>query len=297
MKETREWVITFGTLIEGGDIPYYQLCDILEQEIKNSLDSQYGYSEFAEDNRDRESYSVRFLVSVDYDLHLNLPKISSILIRKKTHIIDVLEIKEKEEIYMKDLEKNFDELLKCYSEKGNPFSGLIPNLLMEAIHSYEEHLYNGAAILCRSVIDSSIYLSCFWVRNNLDDEALKERVPPPFQTEKDVHWRDLNDKAIELKFLKQPELDDINKKVRELGNFAAHIAHNQLRDRIKWTKENRNIMEELIKMSRNGKEIPPSMYPKGYKLYTSINEASFAIEETIKFLLLLAKRYNEASQQ
>ena len=296
MKETIEWVITFCTSIEESDIQYYNTCDIIKNGIKESLDEQYGYSEFAGDSRDGDSYLIEFLVSSDLDLNSNSPKISPITNEKKTYEIDVLEIKKKKEVYMKELEKNFDKLLECYSEKENPFSGLIPNILFEAIRSYKERLYNGAVILCRSAIDSSIYLACSWVRNNQDDGNLVMRDPPPFQTEKDVHWKELKEKAIELKFLNECELADINKKVRGLGNFAAHIAHNQQKDRIEWAKENIITMKALIEMSLNGKTIPPTMYPRGYKLHTSINEASFAIEETIEFLITLTKKYNNIMQ-
>ena len=291
MKKTIEWVITFCTSIEDGDIQYYNTCDIIKNVIKESLDDQYGYSEFVGDRRDGESYLIEFLVSTDCDLNSNPPKISPISNEKKTYEIKVLEIKKIKEVYMKDLEKNFDKMLECYSEK-DPFSKLIPNILFEAIRSFEERLYNGAVILCRSAIDSSIYLACSWVRNSQDDGNLIMRDPQPFQTEKDVNWKELKEKAIELKFLNECELNDINKKVRKLGNFAAHIAHNQQKDRIEWAKENIDTMRTLIEMSLNGKKIPSTMNPRGYKLYTSINEAYFAIDETIKFLITLTKKYN-----
>ena len=98
-------------------------------------------------------------------------------------------------------------------------------------------------------------------------------------------------KADVLGFLTKGVLDSINKKVRNLGNFVAHIGQRQINESIEWSRNNRGIVKQILEKGGKSITVPPSAFPKGCKLHTSKNEAYSGIESTVDFLKELANSY------
>lgn len=290
MTISKRWVLTYGTIINNTESPYYVLCDELEQFIQNKLSKQFSNSHFVEDNRDGESYSVRFMVQADYDLRLNIPSIGQITLQGENYKIELLELEEWEKIYKQDFQKRFKTFLSDLTQNKNPFEQLSSEIISDAIRCYENDIDDAAAILCRTAIDSSLYLASMFKLNN---DSFSERIPAPFQGNKDVGWKELKESAIDLKFFSENELKFINENVRDLGNFAAHISIRQIREQREWMQKNAKLINDLITKSKTGKKVDPRKIPPGAKLHTNKIESVSAINRTIIFITTLAERYNK----
>jgi hypothetical protein len=290
----KRWIITYGTVIEDSALPYYKVCDALEAEIKARLDIEFKDRYTAvEDSRDGEGFSERFMIQSDYDLKLMPPEMKNVKVNEEEYDMDILEIEEYEKIYSKNFQNLFDSLKRCLNQNPNPFTQLGMEIVANAIRCYEEELDDPAVIMCRTAIDSSLYLASIWERDN---DEYKERKPAPFNENKDVHWGELRNAAKKFEFFNDMELKFINDNVRELGNFAAHIGQSQVsegkeRERI-YGKQMANFVKDILA----GKKVNPRDIPPGAKLHTSRSESTSAINRTITFICKLAKKYNTPSE-
>lgn len=91
MAETRRWLLTYGTNVKNPNRSYNKVCNQLKQSIQNELSKQFSNPYFLDDNRDGESYSVRFMVEANYDLKLCPPSIGQINLQGKNYKIDLSE--------------------------------------------------------------------------------------------------------------------------------------------------------------------------------------------------------------
>ena len=126
----------------------------------------------------------------------------------------------------------------------------------------------------------------------LKNESFSERIPAPFQGNRDVNWKELKESALHFNFCTEEELNSINETVRDLGNFAAHIGIRQIRAQKEWMQKYGKLMNDLLEKDRQGKKIDPKKIPPGAKLHTNKSESVSAINRTIAFISTLAERYN-----
>lgn len=291
MKKNNEWAITFDVIKKREEDESTEVYDILEQELGTFLQEKFGNCEFVEDSRDGEESAVRFKVFSDEKPDKEDLVLKSSFIDNGLWEVVGLDIREFKEVY---IDEYFNDLSDSYEQNRTPFEDLTFKLIGEAIKCYTEGLYDGVVILCRSAVDSSLYLACVWARNKANKETYEYRVPKPFEPGDEVHWNRLKNKSVELGFLPSNVLDEIEE-VRDLGNFAAHIGERQLREMIKWSKENHDLIKTILEKGKKGLNIQPKDYPEGYKLYTSKNEAYYAIKRTVEFLKKLSVGYNQSN--
>jgi len=293
MGKLQCWVICYGTVIEGNAALYYQVCDEIESTLKLALEAKSHEFSFLEDTRDGEAYSVRFRIMADYDLHIDPPLVGEVKIDGQIYDIKLLELEECEKIYKKDLRKDFDELLKCLSENETPFWQLGGDLISTAIKCYEADLDDAAVIMCRTAIDSSLFLAVKWdiVSIGNSEPSYQPRNPPFFTKKSNTNWDALKDAAIQLGLFNNLELNQINSDVRKLGNFVAHIGERQMREYQTWNNTYGHKVKEILERTFMGEKTDPKEYPPGIKLHTSKPEASSSIVRTMHFMCDLAKRY------
>ncbi len=291
MDKGDKWIITFGTVINESNIPYYEVCDLLELKLMEMCMEKYGNCIFVGDKREGEAYSVRFEVISNDDLSLNPIAGKEISIGGIKYKIDVLEIRKFKEIYLGEF---LNDLLECYEKNNNPFEDISFKIVSEAINSYEQEIYDGSVILFRTAIDSSVYMACIWTRSEKNENAYEYRTPRPFNPKNNVSWEKLSAKAMDLGLLENEDIKKINE-IRDLGNFAAHLGERQLKEGINWLKKNRKLLIEILENGIKGKTALHHEYPSGYKLYTSKYEAYRAIESTVEFLKKLSINYNSQS--
>lgn len=287
MADSKKWVLTYGTMIDSTTLSYYEVCNKLKRNIEAEIRRQFNHLTYLDDSRDGESYSVRFMVQADYDLSLKPPSIEEINLDGENYKIDLLELEEWDKIYKQDFQNRFEKFLSDLTP--NPFVQLSSEIISNAIRCYENDLDDAAVILCRTAIDSSLYLASVF---ELKNDSFYERKPAPFPGNSDVNWRELKERAIKLKFFKEDELKCINDKVRDLGNFAAHIGVRQIKEQNEWMQKNGKLMRDLIAKSLSGQKVDPKEVPTGAKLHTSKSESVSAINRTMTFITTLAKRYN-----
>ena len=91
MAKTKQWLLTYGTNVNNPKMSYNEVCNQLKQSIQNELSKQFSNPYFLDDNRDGESYSVRFMVEANYDLKLCPPSIGQINLQGKNYKIDLSE--------------------------------------------------------------------------------------------------------------------------------------------------------------------------------------------------------------
>jgi hypothetical protein len=290
LAELKKWLLTYDTRVNNTKWPYDKVCDGLKESMLSELNNQFSDSHFVEDNRDGESYSASFMVQADSNLQLKPPSIGQINLQGENYKIDLLELEEWEKIYTQDFQKKFGTFLSELTQNQNPFEQLSSEIIGNAIRCYENDLHDAAVILCRTAIDSSLYLvSMFELKN----DSFSERFPTAFRGNRDVNWKELKESAINLKFFTENELKFINEKVRDLGNFAAHIGTRQIREQKEWMQKYGKLMNDLISKSLSGQKVDPKEIPPGAKLHTRKSESVSAINRAMIFITDLAKRYNK----
>ncbi len=291
MNKNNEWLITLNVRKKEDENQDVEVYHNLEQQIEIFLKEKLGNCEFVEKSRNNENYTVRFKVSSNVRPDQKDLVIKPICIDNELWEVNMQDINKFKEINFAQL---LNDLYDHYAENRNPFDYLSSKLVGEAIKCYAEGLYDAVVILCRSVIDSSTYLACVWARNESNKETYEYRVPKPFEPGDEVDWGKLKKKTIELGILLKKAFKNIEK-VRDYGNFAAHIGERQLKEMTEWSKKNRALIRDVLQKGVKGLNMSPRGYPKGYKLYTSKNEAYYALDMTVDFLKKLSAGYNQSN--
>lgn len=291
MKKNNEWAVTLDMWKEGDGEETTEVYTNLSQKLGTFLWEKFGNCEFIEDSCDGEEYAVRFKIFSNERPDLKDFVSKPISVDNSIWQVIESEIGEFKEVY---IDEHFKDLSDYYGQNRNPFEDLTFKLIGEVINCYKEGLYDAVVILCRSAVDSSVYLACVWTRNKVDKDKYEYRSPKPFEPGAEVSWGKLKDESIRLGFLSNNVLNDIEE-VREMGNFAAHIGERQLKEMTKWSKKNRVLIRNILQKGVKVLNVLPRDYPKGYKLYTSKNEAYYAIDMTVDFLKKLSAGYNQSN--
>ena len=287
-----KWVVTYGTIIDV-DVPEYAyICDILEEKLESKLKEYDQKIEFIEDDRDGEALSIRFSIPGT----LNLPENIALNHKNKKYTFEKLELEHEKFIYPDKLKEIINEYFVKLEKLHVPFALVSIGLIEEAMKSLENEIYDGTVVLCRSTIDSSLYLACAYKIKTDQNKETKLILDPPKsfldkkRNLKTVNWRILDQEAKNKFPNLSNKLKDINTKVRTLGNFAAHLGESQIRGYLEWFEKNKNIIRKKIENAmKGGKSDSPNI--PGYKLRTSKYEALCALEETIRFLMDLVDSY------
>ncbi|MEM0136197.1 MAG: hypothetical protein QXU18_13405, partial [Thermoplasmatales archaeon] len=232
--------------------------------------------EYAEDLRNGESYSVMFPVDLYVSPKEFIQDEINVEILRGEVTLELLEVEKESDVYPEDAKKLFDDFLKSMENLGVPFNDTSLYLMSEVVSSYENGIYDGTAVLCRAAIDSAIYLACIYkkVPSSLGDLTFERKLPKAFckkNTEQEVgnlNWGHLTKEALSEGLASKDELDKIDKEVRDLGNFAAHLGRRQIRELDEWLRTHKDVLKRIAA----GEKVPPKEYPPGYKLRTSRTE-------------------------
>lgn len=255
-------------------------CTNIEFALEKNLFGIYQNVEYLEHRIDSEEFTVRFGINASYEIKHDVPELIEIDYDGKVYELSLLELQIFEEVY----KNSFDDLptlVKCISEDGKKYLFLGLKLIKDAIRCYESEIYDASVLLCRTAIDSSIYLY-----------AVLDKESDPFEGSEKIYWGKLKEFLIKECKYSENELLNINNNVRELGNFAAHMGEKMTREYSAWKIENEELLESIKKRSIRGEKINPKEFPNESKRSTSVAEASKAIEQTIMFLLDFASRVN-----
>lgn len=260
--------------------------------MESKLKQDYPKLEIVEDARDGESLSIRFLIPITP----HPPEKIVLNQDNREYIFNKLELEPETYTYPDKLHEIIEKYLDKLQDSKAPFDSVSTGLILEAMTSLENKIYEGTVVLCRSAIDSSLYLACIYRKDTSKNgkTTLVQDIPNMFRNKnnalKDVNWDTLKQEA-KKRFPKiSSKIDDINKHVRRLGNFAAHLGESRIREHEEWFKKNKDIIRKILEKGMKKGDINPSS-TKGYKLWTSYNEAEYALEETINFLTDLVDNY------
>lgn len=293
METQNCWIIIFGTEVRTveGDYPY--ICDKLAEKIETELRKKFDHVTFQEDNRDGEQFSVRYRIETDWDLNKSNPEVDQFSINQHHYKLETLEVKHCDDVYEIDFEKLFDNLNTCLYSKDIPFRTLATRLMSEAIECHVNGLYDASVLMCRSAIDSSLYLALTWslLKNTTFIGNFSQIDPWKEQKKSEIYWPQLKKEAINRRFFSEDYLKALNSRIRELGNFAAHIGERQMKEQKEWEKKYGQIFRGLLKKALSGEKIKSKDIPPDHKRFTSKDESSIAIQETADFLCQLAKVY------
>ncbi|KQB35979.1 hypothetical protein [Acidiplasma cupricumulans] len=271
---------------------YADVCDILEEKLKSKLKECYPELEFEEDDRNGETVSLRFSMPAIP----NPPEKIGLNHKYKNYMLEGWELEPEKFIYPDKLQEIINAYFVKLEKLHVPFDAVSIGLIEEAMKSIENEIYNGTVVLCRSIIDSSLYLACSYKIEIDQNKEIKLILDPPEsflgknKKLKTVNWHILEEEAKKKFPNLSNKIEDINTKVRTLGNFAAHLGESQIRAYMEWFKKNKYTIRKIMEDEMKGKKVnAPNIY--GYKLWTSKYEAESALEETIRFLIDLVDRY------
>lgn len=290
----KKWVVTYG-LSGDNDIPNYAYkCDLLEDRLKEELKKYNFETEYLEDFRDGETYTVRFSISK----RLNVPRKIVLKEMDNEFSFDLLEFSPESYIYPDDLHLLLDKYMEELDKIPVPFFSISYSLILQIMSSLENKIYDAVVVLCRSLIDSSLILSCSYSRTIGNDGNIQFDFVLPINfkgkdkmLKKMINWSNIVKVAKNQFPALAAEYDSINTKVRELGNFAAHLGEKQIRKAIELSEGNKKDLKKLVNERMKGENIDVQSIT-GIKQGTSFEEAEFAFRETIFFLINLIRCYN-----
>jgi hypothetical protein len=168
METQNCWIVSYGTLVEVTFGEYPDICDKLTEFVESSLRKKFDHVTFQEDSRDGEGFSVRYKIETDYDLSANKPAIEPISVSGSKYKLDLLEALPCDAVYEIDFTKLADKLIECLERKETPFGAVAYKLMAEAIECHKHELYDASVIMCRTAIDSSLYLALTWSKSDKD---------------------------------------------------------------------------------------------------------------------------------
>ena len=155
-------------------------------------------------------------------------------------------------------------------------------LFYEAVKCYEYGLFEEAMIAIRDTIDTALFFAVNY-KPNFNTGKFNTGLSPSGERNKDYslkdNWDYIKKRAIELHILNEDELDKINK-LRDIGNFSAHIASRQ---ETQLSKYGNKLAE-----GKSWKEIT-SEFERGP--FMSEEGSREKLEVASKYLTLIRKRY------
>jgi hypothetical protein len=134
----------------------------------------------------------------------------------------------------------------------------------QAIGCCKSGYYLATTVLCRETIEAMVFLAKIHTagakgQRTIGAEALKEI------SEKKVYWQELEDWAIDRKYIDEP-LKNTLQTIRELGNFSAHYA------------------EQVMRGRAEGCRTP-------YRMSISPEEAYFALNVSRRFIMAVIQKW------
>ncbi len=181
-----------------------------------------------------------------------------------------------------------DNFMSWWSNPGSAedsyFSAfsLSNKLFYEAVRCYEYGLFEEAMIAIRDAIDAALFLAVNY-NPNLNADKFNTGLSPFGERNEDGslkdNWSYIMQKAIELRILNDDELNKINK-LRDIGNFSAHIASRQERQLVEYSKK--------LAEGKSWKEISSEFEREPFM---SEGDSRKKLEEASKYITLIRKRY------
>ncbi len=293
METQNCWIVAFGTEVYADKGDYPHICDRITEKVETELRKKFDHVTFQEDDRDGEQFTVRYRIETDWDLNKSEPEKIQFAINEYDYELEIQGIDKCDAVYEINFEELFKDLEACLYSKDVPFSTLATRLIFEAIECHGQGLYDASVIMCRSAIDSSLYLALTW---SLPKDAtftgqFLQIDPWSGQNKSKIYWPQLKEEAIKQRFFCDNYLNALNSRVRVLGNFAAHIGEKQMQERKEWEKKYGQGYKELLNKALSGKEVNSREIPPDQKRFTSKDESSTAIQETKLFLCKLVDVY------
>lgn len=155
-------------------------------------------------------------------------------------------------------------------------------LFYEAVRCYEYGLFEEAMIAIRDTIDTALFFAVNY-KPNFNTGKFNTGLSPSGERNKDYslkdNWDYIKKRAIELHILNEDELDKINK-LRDIGNFSAHIASRQ---ETQLSKYGNKLAE-----GKSWKEITSEFEREPFM---SEEDSREKLEVASKYLTLIRKRY------
>ena len=293
METQNCWIVSYGTLVEVTFGEYPDICDKLTEFVESSLRKKFDHVTFQEDSRDGEGFSVRYKIETDYDLSANKPAIEPISVSGSKYKLDLLEALPCDAVYEIDFTELANKLIECLGRKETPFGAVAYKLMAEAIECHKHELYDASVIMCRTAIDSSLYLALTWSKSDKDvfNGQFIQKDPWNGKSKLKIDWRQLKEEATKQDLFSKSDLDTLNSRVRNLGNFAAHIGERQMKENNEWEKKYGQLLRDALKKSLTGKDVEHSEIPPDPKIFTSKDESTTAIVDTISFICDLTYNY------
>ncbi len=287
-----EFTVTYIVAL-GMQIPdYARICSLLKDDLEKELKKEYTEVKFLNKCNDLDEFSVSF------DIQGTRNKLKEVKLKEDgTEYIFKLSNPQNLNTSQNSLKQIVDLYFGKLEQFAVPFSELSITLIEEAMRSFQNEIYDGTVILCRSLIDSSLYLACAYKRviKQTGKTGFTQALPQSFIKKggeiKNISWCNLKKETIKIFPDLSSEIDYINNQVRQLGNFAAHFAKNEINERIKWFTKNEAALKGELVGILTGKNKATHPIP-GLKIRTSSNEAGYALKLTICFLIDLVDNYN-----
>ena len=221
---------------------------------------------------------------------MNILKLLDITINTGNHHLILNETlgRKYEEKFREDLVKTIspviEEEIKYF--QGEPFDGemLVPQAITtvfstefllydEAIRCFFDGHLNASAALCRSTIDSTLYIASTRIPTNKTsyDYDVAHMLDSKGDI-KDVNWGFIKSKCLEIGILAEKDLDVINRNIRERGNMTLHFI--QIQDQL--------IAGSVIENTEYKEKLPSmrKMFEKGQD-----EIAREVLDETGKYLI------------
>lgn len=155
-------------------------------------------------------------------------------------------------------------------------------LFYEAVRCYEYGLFEEAMITIRDAIDAALFFAVNYIPSPNAGKFNTDLIPSGERNKDDSlkdNWDYIKQRAIELHILDKDEIDRINK-LRDIGNFSAHLASRQGKQLLKYSKK-------LVE-GKSWKEITGEL-ERGP--FISEGDSGKKLEEASKHLTLIRKRY------
>lgn len=187
------------------------------------------------------------------------------------------------------IEDYWTDFLSEMAKFEAPQSNLCMQLIEEALACYQASAYNASVMLCRTSVDSALYLGCVWKKATGGLADYEERDPFPFGA--DQSWGLLRSKAQSLKLASSSDLDEVNERVRTKANFAAHLAREQLKAASAYAVKVKPLIEKVFK----GEPISLEEKNTGLKIRTSQPEAAKVLIATMDFIKKTVENYQAMS--
>ncbi len=178
----------------------------------------------------------------------------------------------------------------------------------EATSCYDCGNYEACAVMCRNSVDSFLYLATrlriirdqtyrdadagiaerIYDTTYVMDHEIQEKV----KAQKEIQFRVLEPKIIDLLVLSAEELRTIDSFIRKAGNFSAHLMEAQDKEKFAWHETHKAELNKMIEDLENRKKPDFSVLINSRKkVWTSKQEALELLKTTSRCLDKIVTNY------